>query len=672
MVVDAAIVVQENIQKWRERGLGLLESCLGATKEVYLAILASSLTTVAVFLPVVFVEDEAGQLFRDIALAIVVSILLSLVVSTTVIPPFYRWLFSRAGANGSEELRVSALVLLLKARIGPSVDALMAWLRWVLNRVWAKLALVVLTTVVSLFLSYWLAPKQEYLPNGNRNLVLSFLFPPPGYSPEETEKVGEFLIDDLRPLLSSEKNPDGLINRLFFIGFGTTLIFAGVAEEPERVQEMIAPINATLAKVPGMRFFTTQASLFSSALGAGRSIDVEVYGEDVNQMAGIVAGMFMKTRQIMPEAQIRPIPSFEIGTPEIRILPFPDRAARAGLTAADLGLIVDIYTDGRKIGEFPMPNGDTLDLVLKADGTALKRVDDFFSQALLAPNNHYVHLGAVADIRETVGPNQINHIGEGRAFTLRIMPPDSIPLQTALETIQTQLVDPALSEYAHIPGFKITLSGQADAFTKTRQSLQTGFILALAITFLLLVILFEDVLAPLVVMGSIPIAAAGGMALLWLVNQYIAVTPLDVLTMLGFVMLVGIVVNNPILIVDRALVLIRNENWPVDEAVLNGASARIRPIFMTTLTSVFGLLPLVLFPGAGSELYRGLGSAVLGGLLLSTFVSMVFVPTLFSLLQDVQRLFRGRAAEEEEDLLPKLARGIPGAAHRESHPAPET
>ena len=131
---------------------------------------------------------------------------------------------------------------------------------------------------------------------------------------------------------------------------------------------------------------------------------------------------------------------------------------------------------------------------------------------------------------------------------------------------------------------------------------------------------------------------------------------------LGFLMLIGIVVNNPILIVDRALHLMRAQNMPLEEAIVDAVQTRIRPIFMTTLTSVFGLLPLVLFPGAGSELYRGLGSAVLGGLLLSTFVSVVFVPTLFSLLQDVQRLFRAKATADEEDLLPKLARGAEGAA----------
>ena len=655
MVVDSAIVVLENIDRWRSRGSGLMESALHATKEVYGAILASALTTVAVFLPVVFVEDEAGQLFEDIAIAICVAIILSLVVSTTVIPPFYRYFFMKAGQNGDEPLGVNVITTRLQDFcIRWLVTPLMTTLSWIQSRLWRKLMVVLGTTALAVGVAWALTPKMEYLPKGNRNLILSFLFPPPGYSPDETERMGQQLMDLLEPHFQGEVDGAPQFDRAFFIGFGTILILGGATKDPTRVGEMIAPLNKVLSQIPGMRFFTTQTSLFASALGAGRSIDVEIYGDDINQVAEIAGRLFLKARGLIPGAQVQPIPSFELGIPEIQIIPLPDRAARAGLTTADLGLIVDIYTDGRKIDEFLLPNGDTIDLTLMSNSSHLLTVKDFESQSLLAPNGTSVTLGAMAEIRETVGLNQINHIGQNRAFILRVKPPDSVPLETALEIVQEQLVAPAMEEYGHIPGFEIALSGQADAFTRTRQSLQTGFILAMAITFLLLVILFEDVLAPFVIMGALPVAAAGGLIGLWLVNTFLTSQPLDMLTLLGFLMLIGIVVNNPILIVSKALTFIRVDKLPLNEAVARAVRLRIRPVFMTTFTSVFGLLPLVLFPGAGSELYRGLGSAVLGGLVLSTFVSIVFVPTLFSLLQDLQGLFR--ETEEEEDLLPSLAR----------------
>ncbi len=161
-------------------------------------------------------------------------------------------------------------------------------------------------------------------------------------------------------------------------------------------------------------------------------------------------------------------------------------------------------------------------------------------------------------------------------------------------------------------------------------------------------ILFEDLLSPFVIMAALPVAAAGGLMALWVLNTFWAEQPLDMLTMLGFLMMIGIVVNNPILIVSRALSLIREEGWPQAKAVAEAVRSRMRPIFMTTCTSVFGLMPLVLMPGAGSELYRGLGAAVLGGLVLSALVNVLFVPCLFSLIQDVQGLFRVKPVEQEE------------------------
>ncbi len=187
---------------------------------------------------------------------------------------------------------------------------------------------------------------------------------------------------------------------------------------------------------------------------------------------------------------------------------------------------------------------------------------------------------------------------------------------------------------------EILLSGTADDLTQTRDALLGNFLLALAITYLLMAALFQSWLYPLVIMFSVPLAALGGFLGLWLVNLLISEQKLDVLTMLGFVILIGIVVNNAILIVHQSLNLIRNEGMSADEAIPESVRTRVRPIFMSAATSIFGMLPLVLFPGAGSELYRGLGSVVIGGLLLSTVFTLVLVPTLFSLTIDTRNGIR--------------------------------
>ncbi|MCZ6558043.1 MAG: efflux RND transporter permease subunit, partial [SAR324 cluster bacterium] len=652
-------VVLENIDKWRSRGVPLYESVINATREVYGAVLASSLTTVAVFLPVVFVQDQAGQLFKDIAIAICVAILLSFAVSTTLIPSVYRFLFGFAAEHGETTHSVNFLTRKLSALGTRGVEQMLAGLRWLQRGFLRKLAVVAGSIGLAIYIAFSLTPKLEYLPSGNRNLLLSILFPPPGYSPEETESMGQDIIDNLWPTMRGEVEGIPKIKRVFFVGFGTTLILGVISDDPQRVKELIPHINGVLARVPGMFFVTSQTSLFERGLGAGRSIDLEIYGNDINQIGEIAAQLFPKAREVLPGAQVRPIPSFDFSKPELRITPNIERAAQAGLSMRDLGMIVDVYTDGRKITEFTMPDGESLDLRLLSGNGRLRNVQDFSDQPLLAPNNKYVSLGSVAQIIETVGPVQINRINEGRVFTLRVSPPSNISLEEALEIMHSQLVVPAQKEFANVPGLRIALSGTADAFTKTRKSLQTGFILAIAITFLLLVILFEDLLSPFVIMAMLPIASAGGLIGLWFINTFVATQALDMLTMLGFMMMIGIVVNNPILIVAMALGLIRNEGKPLEEAVLTAVQARVRPIFMTTLTSVGGLLPLVLMPGAGSELYRGLGSAVLGGLVLSTVVNMIFVPCLFSLIQDIMRIFKPRSYDDGiKDTVPEIARSV--------------
>ena len=213
-------------------------------------------------------------------------------------------------------------------------------------------------------------------------------------------------------------------------------------------------------------------------------------------------------------------------------------------------------------------------------------------------------------------------------------------MEDAINRIEREVI-PALREQQLIGAeYSVNLSGTADKLKQTWQALRWNVLLALLITYLLMAALFESWVYPFVIIISVPLAAVGGVlglhALgLYLMSQGQPPQTLDVLTMLGFVILIGTAVNNAILIVHQALNYIRDEDYEPGEAILESVRTRIRPIFMTTLTTLFGLLPLVLFPGAGSELYRGLGSVVLGGLLVSTVFTLLLIPTLFSLMLDL-------------------------------------
>ncbi|NUQ64319.1 MAG: efflux RND transporter permease subunit, partial [Pirellulales bacterium] len=267
---------------------------------------------------------------------------------------------------------------------------------------------------------------------------------------------------------------------------------------------------------------------------------------------------------------------------------------------------------------------------------------------------------------------------------IQVMPPEETPLEEAIESIENRIVVP-LQRAGVIGGeYQIRLAGTADKLRATWESLRWNFLLALLITYLLMAALFESWLYPLVVIVSVPLGAVGGFLGLYLLNGYLAFQPwiglppvppqsLDVLTMLGFVILVGTVVNNPILIVHQSLNHMREDHMNPNESILESVRTRIRPIFMTTTTTVLGLCPLVLFPGAGSELYRGLGAVVLGGLIVSTIFTLLLVPTLFSLTMDLKsRLARllGFEAPSEVTASTGVAEEPPGMPRRHAEGCP--
>ena len=217
-----------------------------------------------------------------------------------------------------------------------------------------------------------------------------------------------------------------------------------------------------------------------------------------------------------------------------------------------------------------------------------------------------------------------------------------MPLEEAMRIIQTQIVDPLTNSGQLEGGYRIVLAGTADKLRETWKALQFNVILALLITYLLMAALYESWVYPFIIIFSVPLGAVGGLGGLVLLNYYLKLLGqppqmLDVLTMLGFVILIGTVVNNAILIVDQALHLIRQQGMTDREAVIEAVRSRLRPMLMTTVTTVLGLLPLVLFPGAGSELYRGLGAVVLAGLVVSTVFTLFLIPTMFTLTRDTQR-----------------------------------
>ncbi|GIW46946.1 MAG: acriflavine resistance protein B [Deltaproteobacteria bacterium] len=634
MVVDNSIVVLENIYRHMQMGKSRLKAAYDGTVEVWGAVLASTLTTAAVFLPVIFIKEQVGQLFRDIAIAISVSVILSLIVSITVIPSASAKILTIARTGKASSFANLWGIVGIAERFMNAVSSLVSK---ILSSTKLRVLVVCLFTFGAIFLSWIMMPKAEYLPEGNRNLIFGILLPPSGYNVNEFEAIGKQIEEELRPYWEAEVgSPEAKkldappIANFFYVARGRQVIMGAVAKEPERVRELIPLLQRVLRKIPGMIGVVTQTSLFQRGIGEGRAIDIQITGPELGKLVNLGQKIFSQVLQNIPGSQVRPIPSLELGHPEIQVVTDRVRASDVGLTNEELGFMVRALVEGAKVSDYLL-DGEEIDLTLKGDSRYITHTQDIESLFINTPSGKLVTVGSVANVKLTTGPEQINHYERQRAITIQVRPPEEMPLEEALDVIQQNILLPLRASGEVGGAYNIIVSGTADDLTVLRKSLQWNFVLAAVISFLLMASLFESFLYPFVIMFSVPLASFGGFLGLFILNRFVY-QPLDVLTMLGFIILIGIVVNNAILIVHQALNYIRDEGMELNEAITSSVRNRIRPIFMSTMTSVFGMLPLVLFPGSGSELYRGLGSVVVGGLSVSTVFTLFLVPSVFSLV----------------------------------------
>jgi len=623
MLIDSAIVVLENIDRHCNMGKSAFQASYDGAREVWGAILASTLTTIAVFLPVIFMEEEAGQLFRDIAIAVTFAVGLSLFVSVSVIPMFSRRLFELSGSADSCQTRIQ-----VGSNIGTRlVNGIMALVKMATQNWMTQIATVLIFSTISILGAGMLLPKAEYLPQGNRNLVINLLIPPPGLSFDERKAIGEYIYRVNRPYIG--KDNDGLpgIKDMFYVGAEQIMLFGAISTHEQRAGELLPLFRRTIFSIPGMFGVSIQAGVFQTSLGRGRTVEVNIRGDDLNRIVQVAGAMFGAIKKEIPQAQIRPVPSLELLFPEALLVPQRDRIKAVKMTAMDFGIALDVLMDGRDIGDFKQEGQKKIDLILKASEEDISTPEKLYHSMIAIPGGRIVAISSLSQLERTAGITQIRHLERQRTITLEVTPPFSIPLQEAMEIINTRVISP-MAEQGMLRGTDVGQSGVADKLTETRQTLQWNFILAAIIAYLLMAALFGNFIYPLVIMFTLPLAAVGGLLGLKLVNWFIAPQPLDILTMLGFIILIGVVVNNAILIVHQALNNIRLNSMPYREAVLESTRTRLRPIYMSAATSVFGMLPLVLIPGPGSEFYRGLGSVVLGGLAVSTVFTVLVIPSL--------------------------------------------
>lgn len=623
MVVDNAICVLENIYRHVEMGKDRVRAAIDGGKEIWGGVLASTLTTVAVFAPIVLGADEASQTFVDIALAISASVTISLVVSLTVVPV----LCALWGPKPRKVYDPEAPVMdedpgFLGRVYGRAVG-------WLIARRPGGASLRL--GVVAIFVAACLAtlpmlPSAEYLPSGNRNLIFFFATPVPGTNPEAAMR-------NMRPLeqfLLAQPETDRvfLVNRPGFNGGGCTL--KPGFDDAKTLAAFYGRVWGPSSALAGFLFVVPiRSSIFNDP---GKQFDVELSGPDFALLERGSRDLKSRLERIPGITSVRS--SLITGRPELHVEVDRTKAEAVGLSVADVGDVVETAIAGRR-HTLLIDGGRDVDVNVLIPPERVRSEEDLLALPFVGPRGTPLNLAQVASVTRRGGPLSVRRLERQRNVLLTVNIAQSAPLQRVVDQVENEVFPPVSGSLG--PAYTLGLGGAADKLRTTLASLTSGFLVSILLIYLLLVALFRSWISPLIILVTVPLAMAGGIVGISIAHDASGgQAGFDVIAMLGFIILAGIVVNNAILIVHQTNNL-RLTGLPPREALLTSCSTRLRPILMSVITTVVGMWPLAAGGGAGSELYQGLGAIMVGGLTVSTLFTLFLVPALMALGYDAKR-----------------------------------
>ena len=608
MVLDAAIVVLENIVRHRKNIGDNVEAAQQATSQVFGALLASTATTVAIFIPVIFLKDVEGQLFADLALTIAIAVFISFIVAVSILPvAASRWLQKDLPPDQLEPVWQKIAHCVMKISSTQK----------------KRLITVVILMSVPLSATYLLMPKLDYLPPVKRDAVDAFFNFPPGASDEFIqEEVVSLVVERLQPYMDGEKEP--ALKNYYVITWPNGGTIGIRAKDQSKVKELEEVVKSEILKdLPDTQAFAQQGNLFGG-FGNGRSIAVHLQATDQEALTiAAQAGMDV-LRETFPGANVRANPNLEQSEPEIRLTPNDARMMEVGLDRPRVANLVRAMGDGMYVGEY-FDGIKRMNIIFRSEQWS--DPEQLAVMPITTPSGEVVQLGDLVGLERAVGPSQLQRVERRRTLTLSVNPPEDMSLEEAMTLIKEEAEPKIL---ALMPaGGAINYGGSADSLSKTVATMSQNFLFAMGLLFVLMAGLFKSLKDSMMVVLSIPLATVGGVVSIRLLNM-VNFQPMDLLTMIGFIILLGLVVNNAILLVHQT----RNgesEGLSRRDAVHQALLFRLRPIFMSTLTSIFGMLPLLLMPGAGSVIYRGLAAVIVGGMSVSTLFTLILLPTLLQL-----------------------------------------
>mgnify|MGYP003662924208 FL=1 len=607
LVMDAAIVVQENIFRLRQAGMNAAGAISEGCSQVSGALFSSTLTTVAIFVPVLFMVGVEGQLFKDLAVTISVAVLASLIAALTVLPVITsQWASDHISPDRFIQhwRRLSDLVVRLTKA---------SWMRhsWIGG-----------ILVASLIGIWALTPKIDFLPRANIDAISVFFNLPPGMNVKTIRgELAPEVVARLQPYYTGEKTPTiRAYNFASFNGFFTQVyIYPDRAEDVEALVEKLR--TEILVGIPDVTPFVSQGSMLNVAGGGGRSIAVDIQGNDLEQLLAAAREGQTVIQGLWDNTNVFARGGLSLNEPELLMVPNDRRINTSGLDRSAIGRTIRAYTGGLFAGEY-FDGNHRMDMFVRTE--KWNAPEKLLTLPIATPGGGVQKLGDLVSIERAVGPTNLQRVDGRRTVTLNVTPPPEVTLEEAIEKLQIEAT-PAIK--ALLPeSASVRYRGNADRLKQALSEVRKNFSIAILILFMIMAALFRSVKDSLIVLLVMPVSIVGGLLGLKALNL-ITYQSLDMLTMIGFIILLGLVVNNAILLVDQTRKA-EQEGLASDAAVRQAVQYRARPIFMSTLTSLFGMLPLMLIPGVGSEIYRGLATVIVGGMLVSSILTLVLLPSL--------------------------------------------
>jgi multidrug efflux pump len=633
LVVDDAIVVLENIFRHRELGRTRRQAAFAGMREIGFAVIATTVALVSVFLPVAFLTGTVGRLFREFGISLAVAVIISSFVALTLTPVMCSLILGKVRRTAASNWRDRSFEAFF--------DGLNRAYAGTLRFVMARPALVLLAVVVVVGLTGWFYQQlpRELVPTEDRGAAFGIVIAPEGSTLDYTDRYMRQVEDILLPV--PERQALFTATGLGFGGPGRVtngFLFLRLKPRGERErsqQDIVASLFPRLLGIPGVLAFVINPPSLGGAV-SNSPVEYVLQGDDYETLGRAVQAFMGEASRLGYLVNLDS--DLRLNKPQLEIRIDRERAAQLGVSVTDIGTTLETFLGGRVASQFKRGTKqyDVITQVRPHD----RARPDVIRNLYLRGSGGLVQLANLVTIEETVAPKELNHYNRVRSATITANLTPGKSLGDALDDLD------AIAARALPAGVRTELAGQSLEFRDSSGSLTFMFALAVAFIFLVLSAQFESFVHPLTILLSVPLAVVGAVVSLFVLGQ-----SLNIFSQIGLVMLVGLVTKNAILIVEFANQL-RNRGREATEAVIEAAVIRLRPILMTSLSTVFGILPIAIGFGAGAESRRPLGIAVVGGVLFSTFLTLILVPVMYRLL--ARFTSARREAEIEADLAAAL------------------